>query len=118
MHCLQTALVDPATTACDPDTACSSIQSVAFSSHASCYVNNGFCSLSGKDLAAVVWTVGGDLFNLEAIKEIGQTAALCIQNAVAAIEQEIEALLAQVVNTVIEAAIKKAKVVGLRIVKK
>jgi hypothetical protein len=113
MHCLQTSLVAPATTACDPNTACSMIETTAFSSHAPCYVNNGFCSLSGRDYAAVLWTVGGDLANLEAIKEAGQTANLCIQNAITAVEQEIANDLAKVVNAIVE-----AEVIALRIVKK
>lgn len=74
MHCLQVAMVpvlQPCTATCD------SFQSAAFASHASCYVNSGFCSLGCMDLLAIFLTVGDDLVTSESISQIKQTIGLC-----------------------------------------
>ena len=116
--CLQQALVPVATSACDASTACSIIQQAAFDSHPACYVNSGFCSLEPSDYIAVITTVGGDLFSLEALKEIALTAAGCVENIISGIESQIQSLAAEVVTGVEQAAVNAAEIIALTIARK
>ena len=76
MSCLQHALVpvlEPCTATCD------SLRTAAFDSHPTCYVQNGFCSLSCPDILAVLVTVNTDLLTLDSLKQVLQTSGLCLQ---------------------------------------
>jgi hypothetical protein len=76
MGCLQTSLIS--VVGCD--STCASIRTAAFASHADCYVNAGFCSLSLCDLVVVVHTVGvKQLLSLESFGQEGETLSLCLK---------------------------------------
>lgn len=77
MHCLQTAMV-PVLQPCTAT--CSSFQAAAFDSHPRCYVDNGFCGLQCPDILAVLITVNTDLVSFQSLRQVAQTAGLCIDN--------------------------------------
>lgn len=76
MMCLQAALRPVV----NCDSTCANIKSTAFASHASCYIQNGFCGLTCLDYWAVVWTVGGDLLTKEAVPQVIETAEGCLDH--------------------------------------
>jgi len=58
MQCLQRVLVPEATGAPGAAATCDDLESKAFASHSTCYVDNGLCTLGPKDWAAIVEIVG------------------------------------------------------------
>jgi hypothetical protein len=118
MSCLQIALVPVVTSVCDTDTACQAIQSAAFASHAKCYVDSGFCSLPASDFVAVITTVGGDLANLDALKQIGSTLEGCVDNIIASIKTEIVKIISELPTNIEQAAINAAKALSFEITQK
>jgi hypothetical protein len=74
MICLQRAMVpvlEPCTATCD------SFSVAAFNSHPGCYVQGGFC---GVDIYATLMTVGSDLFEGPALRQVLCTTVGCAQN--------------------------------------
>jgi hypothetical protein len=73
--CLQQSLVKS-----NCASSCDSLKSVAFDSHASCYVDSGVCTLSPSDWLAIEKTVGfTTLFgSWDALKEVIETASGCV----------------------------------------
>jgi hypothetical protein len=114
MHCLQEALV--ATTTCD--STCDTLYAAAFASHPQCYIQGGFCSLSGLDVWHVVTTVGWDLFKGPAFLQALETGAGCVSQILGNLEAEIEALVQQALSDVVNAATYLAEAAALRVAKK
>ncbi|CAF0777929.1 unnamed protein product [Adineta ricciae] len=75
MNCLQKALVLPLKNCVK---SCSVLQSVAFSSHPSCYVNNGVCELPALDYISLFPVVGPGLLSKAGIIQALLTAPQCI----------------------------------------
>lgn len=75
MNCLQKSMVSPLQN-CVKD--CSTLRDLAFSSHPSCYVNNGVCELPALDYITLITVVGPGLLNKAGIIQALITAPQCI----------------------------------------
>jgi len=79
MHCLQVALV-PEATGQVPKLTCSELYHKAFATHATCYVDNGFCRLPWSDMLQIVKLVRKQLFqNLDAISATIEAVVDCVK---------------------------------------
>ncbi|KAF3940805.1 hypothetical protein ABW19_dt0201234 [Dactylella cylindrospora] len=109
MSCLQHALV-PALTC---EATCASLRQTAFESHAGCYVNSGLCELSlltSNDGILLLFAIGEDLWTLESLKQIEETAAGCLDVWVGKIVDDIVEIGVGIVGTAEEIWMKALEV--------
>ena len=83
MNCLQKSMVSPLQN-CVKD--CSTLRDLAFSSHPTCYVNNGVCELPALDYITLLTIVGPGLLNKAGIIQALITAPQCISSILIRIE--------------------------------
>jgi hypothetical protein len=79
MNCLQKALVSPLQS-CEKN--CETLKNLAFSSHPSCYVNNGVCDLPPLDWVTLLTIVGKDLLTYDGLVQALNTGPQCIPDLI------------------------------------